>query len=371
MKGAKVQRKKLKADRGFLEIFNQMIGLDDVPTEQIVDKYENLLYYCKIFIGIWKIFSESTIIKNKAKVEFKAVIEEIEIFVKNSTEELNKYIIAEEGPREKKIFNSKLEEELLKMAGKYDNKKLNEVYRGLKKSKLMDMILITYERIGSSLNDFRKKVGAQFHCLSGITPDTCSNAFILDKDFNSKYLAFSGLDFRFLYESFPEDIDILNGLILTSLSKTYKYCGDIYKIYISPDIDVEKFASSFMKRLDEMKKVIPGCDAAFNLIKKSVKLLRTNFDQYYKKYVMTKNPGIIFEEFLVDVAASVKSNVQIRNQIGKIITQVKSQLIKSGKMSKEAENLSNYAEEIFNKFTGTEEQKNETNETIPDSTENK
>lgn len=347
MQKAKVKTKKIKSNRDFVKLFNQMIGLEDVPSDQIASKYENLIKASGRFLGCWEIFVKSKFIKLSVKPEFKAVITEIEEFIVRSTEELKTFEIPTETSHEKREFSSSIEEALINMAGNYDNKKLNNAFRGLKKSKLLESIIITYERIESALQLYKKKTNAALHCLED---KTMSNKFIIDHDIDTKFLAFSNLDFRFLYECFPEE-PVLNDLILLTLHFAHFRGKEIYNIYISPDIDVEKFSESFIKRIDDLKKTVPDCNEAFNLIKKSVKLLETNFDEYYKQFIATKNPGIIFEGFLGDVAKASSSTIKVKSQIAKIISQVKAQLIKSGQMSEEAKSLSNYAEEIMNKLS--------------------
>ena len=74
-----------------------------------------------------------------------------------------------------------------------------------------------------------------------------------------------------------------------------------------------------------MKKQIPRCDKAFDIIAKSVNMLEDKFDGYYKTSVEAENPSIIIESFIIDVSMSQKSNASITAQFRKIIMHMKKQ----------------------------------------------
>jgi hypothetical protein len=74
-----------------------------------------------------------------------------------------------------------------------------------------------------------------------------------------------------------------------------------------------------------MKKTIPRCDKAFDIIKNSVELLEGNFKGYYRNSVEAENPSIIVESFIIDVSMSQKANASITGQFRRIIMYMKKQ----------------------------------------------
>jgi hypothetical protein len=104
------------------------------------------------------------------------------------------------------------------------------------------------------------------------------------------------------------------------LHKLYKISHDVYDVMSSPDIDVNEFIQVIMASLDDVKKHIPRCGEAFDLIASSVNLLQNNFDDYYKDYVASNNPTIIMENFVLDVSQKAKSSPRIAAQFRRIIT---------------------------------------------------
>ena len=50
-----------------------------------------------------------------------------------------------------------------------------------------------------------------------------------------------------------------------------------------------------------------------------MQLLKNNFSGYYKDFVVSKNPGIIIENFVMDVADDSKADTETTYQFRKII----------------------------------------------------
>jgi len=348
MKKITIKSHKIKSKIDFTKYFNQMLGLEDVPGEFISQKYEDLVKICQDFIKIWKIVADSDLVNKKIKSEFQVAFAQIHGFIESANIELKSFIIEEETQQKTAEFKSSLEEKLFEMAGKYDNKKLNIAYKELKKSKLVEHILVTYERLKSILAEQKKRVGSIIGCLDD--PQNLQNTFITETDLDTKFLSFSNLDFKFMYSCFPDFETDIDKLFLLALRISYMRGIDTYKIYISPDIDVEKFCETFLGKIDELKKTIHGCDAAFSAIKKSIKLLKNNFEEYYKKFVTSKNPGVIFEGFLADVAEQNKNNGKISRELGKIVKEIKNLLMKNKNVSKDAEKLWTFADSIIDKL---------------------
>lgn len=126
------------------------------------------------------------------------------------------------------------------------------------------------------------------------------------------------LNFKQLYSSDmlgPED----RRFILMVLHKLYKISYDVYNVMSSPDVDVNEFIQVIMSSLDEVKKHIPRCGEAFDLIASSVHLLKNNFDDYYKDYVASNNPTIIMENFVLDVSQKAKNSPRMAAQFRRII----------------------------------------------------
>ena len=137
-------------------------------------------------------------------------------------------------------------------------------------------------------------------------------------------LVFSKLDFKFLWNS-PKITDMAKKYLLSIISYTFNISLELYDIITSPNIDIKKFSKVLLLNIDKMKKMIPRCDKAFDVIKNSVEMLEDNFKGYYKSSVESANPSVIIESFIVDVSLTQKSNATITGQFRKIIMHMKKQ----------------------------------------------
>jgi hypothetical protein len=97
--------------------------------------------------------------------------------------------------------------------------------------------------------------------------------------------------------------DHFRNYILMVLAMTIEYTYDIYNIYISPDWDPNVFSQIMTANIDEVKKQIPRCGKAFHKIEQSLGLLESNMGNYYKDFVVTRNPSTMMENFVNDVAS--------------------------------------------------------------------
>ena len=94
---------------------------------------------------------------------------------------------------------------------------------------------------------------------------------------------------------------------------------DIYQLISSPDVDIDKLSEVIVAAIEAAKKQIPRCDRAFKIIGNSVDMLKSNMNTYYKDFVATSNPTIIFESFISDIANDVNMDSQTLNQFKRII----------------------------------------------------
>ena len=338
----KLVKKKI-GDDTILKLFNQMTGVEDADPVLIEKKYDNMRFYMKKIITAWSIFIESKHAEAIRK-EFPKGYEEILEFVKSGREFLSK-TLQEETNKTKTEFTEDLFNDLYDMSSKYNSKELNEAYRELKSSKILQHIIVTLENLKLLLEDDKNRTGVIFGCLDIHTD--LRNTFFTKTELDTKILSFSVLDFQFMYKMFDPVDEEFNKLTLYALYITYINSYEIYKIFITPDIDIEKFVKAFGEKLEEIKKVIPNCGEAFKTLSKSLNLLRKNFGVYYKKFMTTNNPSIIFESFLADVQERNKNNITIMSQFKNIVSYIKKNLPQSVQSNPAVSKLWNLSDKIF------------------------
>lgn len=137
---------------------------------------------------------------------------------------------------------------------------------------------------------------------------------------------FAKINFKHLFthileENFPEK-DELEGCkhyIMVMCNMLYITTQDIYSIVTSPDVDIDKLSELIVKAITAAKKQIPRCDKAFRLIENSVDMLKSGMSTYYKDFVASGNPAVIFENFINDISGTLHINSTTMGQFKRII----------------------------------------------------
>ena len=133
-------------------------------------------------------------------------------------------------------------------------------------------------------------------------------------------LPFTSLNFKMLFSTDEIDEMIeLKKYILFFLHTMYIESIEIYKIITSPDIDIDKFSEVLIGHIDSLRSRIPRCNSAFNKLKESVGLLKSNFGTYYKDFIQTSNSTVMMENFIIDVSRSTNADAKTLFQFKKII----------------------------------------------------
>lgn len=126
------------------------------------------------------------------------------------------------------------------------------------------------------------------------------------------------LNFKQLYNDDRLD-ELDRKMFLLILNKMLTTGMDIYRIVSSPDVNVDALSEIIMSSIGDVKKKIRGCGDAFNKILNAMDTLKGNFDGYYKDYVVSSNPTIIMESFVMDVAKTAEPTPKLLRQFKQII----------------------------------------------------
>jgi len=267
-------------------MFAQMTGAEDADPDIIIPKFieinQLMIKYSRVFDLL---------------LNFKDFIDSFPEY----KEEFNQ--IKEFNDKIKDVCGLEITEESLK---KQDIKTVNEVYSKLKQIKEVQMVIMT----SGNMTQYKKYLEDS---------KNLSDSFIhQEPGLSLTPLKFSSLDFKKLWSS-EKLTEMAKKYILNILSHTYTIGHKIYSIITSPDIDIKKFSTVMIVNIEKMKKQIPRCDKAFDIIANSVHLLENNFSGYYRTSVEAENPSIIIENFIVDVSVSQKASASTTAQFRKII----------------------------------------------------
>lgn len=137
---------------------------------------------------------------------------------------------------------------------------------------------------------------------------------------------FAKINFKHLFthileENFPEkdEYEGCKQYILVMCNMLYITTQDIYTIVTTPDVDIDKLSELIIKAITAAKKQVPRCDKAFRLIENSVDMLKNGMGSYYKDFVASGNPAVIFENFINDISNDLHIDTATLGQFKRII----------------------------------------------------
>lgn len=328
-----VAQKTMK-DKQLIELFNQMVGTSAPDPNVVIPKYDKLMDLLRGTVSILHDFVRTS--PPFLRDEFPRGVEEIEQFVTKSLEDLKGFTLQERtdntlsGEQLNQVnANPELMNKIMENLGiKYNIDELGDTYKNLKDSELVKSMIMTYRQLKEALaaEIERQKIKTELLDKEHDLADKSKlKAGFIKKSLGDvlHLFSFSSLNFKELYmstyigsQTAPKS---MYNTVLFVLYLIYNRCDQIYRLVSSPDIDVDKFAEALVANIQTIKKQIPRCDEAFNKIEESVNLLRENFGGYYKDFITSQNPGIIVENFVLDVAKDSKANFKVTQQFKQII----------------------------------------------------
>jgi hypothetical protein len=328
---AKVVSKTIK-DPELVDMFNKMVGASDPDPQIVIPKYERIFANTKEVVDILDKFSKSPCARVFSPL-FGKGFKEIEDFVTAARPTLlgleleqNDKVLSGEDLHSINTDPTKLTEFLNNMNNRYKTTQLGPKYTNLRECPPVKEMIMLARNLKNALITEKDRKKSTKHDLED--KSKLSDDFIVNSD--GDYLRlfnFTFLDFKQLFIS---DLmtDAFKNYILLVLHYIYLRVITIVKDITSPDIDVEKFSEILVRNIDEMRKHIPRCDKAFDKIKQSVGLLKNNFGGYYKDFVTSQNgnPGIIVENFVLDVAKDSKADLQTARQFKMIVAFYRQQM---------------------------------------------
>jgi hypothetical protein len=277
-------------------LFNQMLGASNPSIHISYPRYSRINEIVDKLIKIIDIFNKSKFMG--AYPSLATYRTEIEVFCSKAREthsEIFKYDF-----RKYELNLDAIPDDL--------KKEFTTDYVEIKKSNFINMFIILCDRLS---------VHARF--LKDL--ETLDGKFIVN---------LAGVDFKpFPFTEFNvKEAYTLDGIsdlsqrfIVNVLHKLYKFSHELYREVTSPDINVEDISNIIVSSLDQIRSLpeLSRCDRAFNKIIDAIDLLKSNFNDYYRDFISTKNSSIMMENFILDVAKSTNADLEIRRQFMTII----------------------------------------------------
>jgi hypothetical protein len=217
------------------DMFEQMTGSQGADPEIIIPKLTRLHNLLTKFIKIYKLLLNfSDFIDNFQ--EYNKCFDEIKEFINQISNIIN--------------TDHELTHDKLKLM---DIDQINNLYKVLKNKQEVQSIIVTSGNLGKHKRYLKDK-------------NNLNDDFIKrEPGLSLQPLSFTKLDLKILWAS-DKLTNMAKKYILNILNHTYNIGHEMYEVITSPDIDIKKFSSVLIANIDKMKKTIPRCDKAFNII---------------------------------------------------------------------------------------------------------
>lgn len=281
-------------------LFNQITGLNLANPEVLAPKIAKI--YCNImkYIKLFNILISFDDFKNTFS-NYSFWFDEIKAFIE----------VLESSTNYDHTKNYKDEFIMQIELAKLSAEEINEMYKNIKNNVSIKKIIIT----GSTLSSYKKY----------LVTDHLDDSFIKkEPGINFQPIAFSSIDLKLMWVS-----DSLSAkakqFMLSILCHAMNIGIELYEIVTSPDVNIQHFSSALISKFTHLRKVIPRCDKAFDILENSVKLLEDKFSTYYRDSIESENPSVIMENFLIDVSTTQSADPVVTGQFRTIINYLKQQ----------------------------------------------
>jgi hypothetical protein len=183
-------------------------------------------------------------------------------------------------------------------------------------AKLQDAILEHYAKLKKSktVNTFVCIGGNFIECYKALsTGDDTFVHRVAGPGFTP--LLFCQLDFKAMWVD-PATTPQIKKYWMAFMKMIADKCQEIYKLISSPDSDIKKFSETMTACILETRKLpqFDRCQGAFDILDSKVQMLENNFDRYYRDFTQSKNPNVIIEHYVMDVAKSSPNSPELTRQ---------------------------------------------------------
>ena len=278
-----------KDRRKISEMFNELIGVKHMKKDIVLKKIVDILKHINNIYNLFNLFIKVDNLKDTLYPNYDKYINELNLFLKNIKETFTDFD-KDSDLLYFKLSSGKSEEELNNLYNKY-----------IKSEPLKNIIIST-----KNMNKYTKILKIDAPIIIGTT-----DKFISDRvGLEFKPLNFVDLDFKNIWFELKNN-NTGKKFFLGILKNFYNNGYKIYDVLVRPRVDISECSELLLNSILKLRKLIPGCNDAFNAIKNSIDLFKTNFNEYYKSFIRSGDTSIILSDFISDMCLSYKNQVEL------------------------------------------------------------
>jgi hypothetical protein len=301
-------------------LYEKLLGLKDCDKEVIEPKIMRVFTILKRYYALLEMFINFSDLKEHLSyhsIDYEEWFYQIKTFMKK-IDEIEYFSV------EKNYVDYDMTS--LGSIHSMNESEINSYYKSISDSDVVKTIVIS----SNNLVEFKQKISNN------------DGSFILaEPGFNFCPLDFCDLDLKSIWSNIEDQG--LKKYMLSFIGYLYKLGEEMHRLMNNPNVDIGEFSDVLINSIVNMKSQLPRCGDAFRIIENSVKMMEDNFQKYYRDSIEAKNPSVMIESFMIDIATSknIESNPNLNFQFKQIFNFLKrkSSNIKDPKIKKAFEML--------------------------------
>jgi hypothetical protein len=282
-------------DNELVDMFNQMIGAGSINMIITYPRYKRIKDICTSLVKLFTLVADSPFMR--VYTEFAEEKKEILQFCTTTMLDIESKFHMDLTEYE---WNLNIIDDALKA-------EFAQCYEQVKKSNTVNTFIVMCDKI-IIYKKYIEDVTALNHKFIVSMPGVEWAPFPFTK-LNLKYIYSLNID------------DGARKFFMLILHKALELSYKLYKEVTSPDLDVDKFVELIMNSIEGLQKrpELNRCRKAFNKIRESINLLKTNFSSYYRDFINTQDSSIIMQHFILDVSKTTKADAATTHQLNIIL----------------------------------------------------
>lgn len=321
---ARVRVKKVvigEDEDGLQDLFNQMLGSGSADMKIAYPRYERLRELATKTVKLINMFAASEFFTVNAKdVVWSDAKAELVMYCEDATRDIDEQFGIDFSAyvMDYSVLPDQVREEFLRR------------YESIKTSEMVNKWILILDKLAPYKKQLSKPEPSPAFILNMPGVDFCP--FVFARGLNIKQM---------LSMDLPPS---MTRYIMALLQKIFQSTREIYSEITTPDIDIDQFVHIIVANIDKLKKIpeLSRCGKAIDKLKQSVQLLKSNFGDYYKDFVVAKDQSVIMQRFVIDVSQKTSADTDVAAQFIRIIRfyQRQASSVKDPRIKKLLDNLS-------------------------------
>lgn len=303
-------------------VFNKMIGIEDIDEFIVADKYDRIREQCFKFLTLLDNINSFGLIDfgdeaSKFVCMSESFLESNKIEQNNFTTDLSE-VNGSNNPEEQLVITLQ--------KARYNKDQLIEAHDSLMHNNPVTEIVNFVNKLSQKIKIYKEK-------FPDVDDSECLSEEMFITNTNGIIFEFSNIDIRYIFVSRSIEEENKSRLI-RSIKLLYKVAKDTIEEIAKPNINPEDYIAVIAEAVVNARKKVQRCNDAFNIINGSLDTFREKFTSYYRVFLKSGNPASILTEYIDDISKNVTDmSPQVKRQFKQIYKTFSAEMTNIGKNS--------------------------------------